>query len=152
MLAHYQVRASRLGAPAEAAAGDAMFLPLRAGVARAAIIGFGIRNVPDRLKALTEIHDSLAPGGRLVVLEFALPRAAAVRGPYLLYLRHLLPRIASLLSPSPDAYRYLGDSIEAFPTPDEFAALLERAGFAEVIWRPLSRGIAARYLAIKEGE
>lgn len=126
-----------------------MRLPLRSGCAQAAVVGFGIRNVPDRLLALGEIHRALAPGGRLAVLEFALPESAAVRRPYLLYLRHLVPRIAALLSPSPGAYRYLGQSILAFPPPVEFAALVERAGFAKVNMRPLSGGIAVRYLAVK---
>jgi len=60
-----------------------------------------------------------------------------------------MPRIAGLLSPCPAAYRYLGESILAFPKPAEFAALIERAGFASVSWRPLSFGVAVRYLATK---
>ena len=149
MLARHARRASRRAAAARGVVGDAMRLPLRSGCARAAVVGFGIRNLPDRLLALGEIHRALAPGGRLAVLEFALPEAAAVRRPYLLYLRHLVPRIAALLSPSAAAYRYLGQSILAFPSPAEFAALVERAGFAEVSVRPLSRGIAVCYLAAK---
>jgi demethylmenaquinone methyltransferase/2-methoxy-6-polyprenyl-1,4-benzoquinol methylase len=158
MLRRYAERARRqngataAAAPAAAPAavvGDAMELPLRSGGAVAAIVGFGIRNVPDREKALAEMHRLLAPGGRLVVLEFALPEPAAIRGPYLLYLRHLLPRVAALLSPSPAAYRYLGDSIAAFPAPEAFARLIARAGFARVSHRPLTLGIAVRYLATK---
>ncbi len=131
-----------------AVVGDAMELPLRSGAAAAAIVGFGIRNVPDRRRALVEMHRLLAPGGRLVVLEFALP-APAIRGPYLLYLRHVMPRVAALLSPSPDAYRYLGDSIAAFPAPAAFAGLIAGAGFAQVSFEPLTFGIAVRYLAIR---
>ena len=146
------VPAAAVPAPAAVAApavvGDAMELPLRSGVAAAAIVGFGIRNVPDRRRALVEMHRLLAPGGRLVVLEFALP-APAIRGPYLLYLRHVMPRVAALLSPSPAAYRYLGDSIAAFPAPAAFAALIAGAGFAHVDFEPLTFGIAVRYLAVK---
>lgn len=133
---------------APAVVGDAMELPLRSSVATAAIVGFGIRNVPDRRRALVEMHRLLAPGGRLVVLEFALP-APAIRGPYLLYLRHVMPRVAALLSPSPAAYRYLGDSIAAFPAPAAFAALIAGAGFTHVNFEPLTFGIAVRYLAVK---
>jgi demethylmenaquinone methyltransferase/2-methoxy-6-polyprenyl-1,4-benzoquinol methylase len=139
-------RAPAAGAPA--VVGDAMQLPLRGGAATAAIVGFGIRNVPDRRRALAEMHRLLAPGGRLVILEFALP-APAIRGPYLFYLRHVMPRVAALLSPSPAAYRYLGDSIAAFPAAADFAAMIEDAGFCPVTWAPLSCGIAVRYLAIK---
>ena len=149
MLARYGARAKQRGAAARAVVADAMRLPLAADAAQAAVIGFGIRNVSDRLAALAEIHRALAGGGRLAVLEFALPEAGAVRGPYLLYLRQVMPRIAGLLSPFPAAYRYLGESILAFPKPAEFAALIERAGFASVSWRPLSFGVAVRYLATK---
>ena len=78
-----------------------MALPLRTGSAAGAIIGFGIRNVPDRLAALQEIHRVLMPGGRLVVLEFGLPGRRLVRGPYLAYLRHVLPMMAAVLTQSP---------------------------------------------------
>jgi demethylmenaquinone methyltransferase/2-methoxy-6-polyprenyl-1,4-benzoquinol methylase len=149
MLVRYRARAGRRGVAARAVEGDAMRLPIAAGTAQAAVIGFGIRNVPDRLAALTEIHRVLAGGGRLAVLEFALPEAAAIRGPYLLYLRHLMPRMAGLLSPCPAAYRYLGESILAFPKPAEFAALIEQAGFASPRISALSLGIAVRYLATK---
>jgi demethylmenaquinone methyltransferase/2-methoxy-6-polyprenyl-1,4-benzoquinol methylase len=150
MLRRYSERAGRRnGAAVPAAVGDAMQLPLRSGVAAAAIVGFGIRNVPDRLQALIEMHRLLVPGGRLVVLEFALPGPEVIRGPYLLYLRHVMPRVAALLSPSPAAYRYLGDSIAAFPEPPAFAQLIARAGFTRVSHRPLTFGIAVRYVGTK---
>lgn len=151
MLRRYAARtagANGVATAGPAVVGDAMELPLRSGAAAAAIVGFGIRNVPDRRRALVEMHRLLAPGGRLVVLEFALP-APAIRGPYLLYLRHVMPRVAALLSPSPDAYRYLGDSIAAFPAPAAFAELIAGAGFAHVNFEPLTFGIAVRYLAIR---
>ena len=147
MLAGHRRRAAREGGEAACIAGDAMRLPLRTGSAAGAIIGFGIRNVPDRLAALREIHRVLAPGGRLVVLEFGLPPRRMIRGPYLIYLKHVLPRMAAALSPEPTAYRYLGDSILAFPPPAEFGRLLAQAGFASVSWRTLSMGVAVRYLA-----
>ena len=147
MLAGHRRHAARAGRDAACVAGDAMSLPLRTASVAGAIIGFGIRNVPDRLAALREIHRVLAPGGRLVVLEFGLPERRFVRGPYLSYLRHVLPWLAGVLSPKPEAYRYLGDSILAFPPPPEFGRLLAQAGFASVSWRALSMGIAVRYLA-----
>jgi demethylmenaquinone methyltransferase/2-methoxy-6-polyprenyl-1,4-benzoquinol methylase len=141
----------RRAAAADVIAGDAMRLPLQSGLAQGAVMGFGIRNVPDRLAALREAHRILAPGGRLAVLEFGLPSRRRVRGPYLFYLRRVVPQLAAALSPAPDAYRYLGESILAFPPPAEFARLLAQAGFAAVGWRTLTFGIAVRYLAVKEG-
>jgi demethylmenaquinone methyltransferase/2-methoxy-6-polyprenyl-1,4-benzoquinol methylase len=147
MLSRFRERGREHRSTAVGIAGDAMRLPVANGSAQAAVIGFGIRNVPDRLAALTEIRRALAPDGRLAVLEFSLPPAALVRGPYLFYLRHLMPHAAALMSPAPGAYRYLADSILAFPEPAAFASLIERAGFARVTWRRLSLGIAVRYLA-----
>ncbi len=153
MVRQYAARAGKEnGKEALAAVGDAMALPVRSGAAAGAVIGFGIRNLSDRLLALTEIHRALAPGGRLVVLEFALPPPAVLRAPYLLYLRHVVPRVAALLSPAPAAYRYLGDSILAFPEPAEFVRLMGRAGFVRVSHRLLTFGIAVCYLAQKGGE
>jgi demethylmenaquinone methyltransferase/2-methoxy-6-polyprenyl-1,4-benzoquinol methylase len=130
-------------------AGGALELPLRGGSAQAAVVGFGIRNLPDRPAALAEIHRLLGPGGRLAVLEFGLPAGRAARGPYLLDRKHLMPRVAALLSPAPGAYRYLADSIVAFPSPAEFAAAMAAAGFASVEVKRLTGGVAVRYLAVK---
>ncbi len=149
MLTRYRARARRTGAEARAIAADAMHLPVATGKVQAAVIGFGIRNIADRMAALAEAHRALAPGGKLAVLEFSLPSSAILRHPYLLYLKHLVPRIAALLSPSPRAYRYLGESILAFPKPAAFARIIERSGFVNVTWQPLSFGIAVRYLATK---
>ncbi len=130
----------------EAVCADACKLPVRSASARAAVIGFGIRNVATRGVALRECYRVLKPGGRLAVLEFSVPPRAWVRGLYLFYLRHLLPRVAGVAGADPRAYAYLGDSIAAFPDPRGFVGELEEAGFARVTHAALSLGIAALYV------
>ena len=71
----------------------------------------------------------LRPGGRAVVLEHRLP-TGVVRPFYLAYCRHVLPRLAALVSPAAaDAYRYLNHSIEAWHTSEQLARRFEAAGF-----------------------
>jgi demethylmenaquinone methyltransferase/2-methoxy-6-polyprenyl-1,4-benzoquinol methylase len=136
-----KLRRRGLDARAHLAAGDAEGLPLPSASFDAAAIGFGIRNVGNPAMALAEICRVLRPGGRLVVLEFSLPRGwlGAV---YRRYFRGVLPRIGALVSGDAAAYAYLPASVERFPTPEAFAALMERAGFTAVRWRLLTGGIA----------
>jgi demethylmenaquinone methyltransferase / 2-methoxy-6-polyprenyl-1,4-benzoquinol methylase len=136
-----KLRRRDLAGRAALAAGDAEALPLVSGRFDAATIGFGIRNVGNPAAALAEVRRVLRPGGRLVVLEFSLPRGwlGAV---YRRYFRGVLPRIGALVSGDPAAYSYLPASVERFPTPEAFAALMEQAGFTAVRWRLLSGGIA----------
>ena len=104
-------------------------------------MGFGIRNVSDPLRALREVHRALRPGGRFVVLEFAMPEGLLGRL-YRAYFTALLPRIGGLVSGDRSAYAYLPASVARFPKPRAFAALMQQAGFAAVRFEPLTFGIA----------
>src|SRR5207248_1244473 len=85
---------------------------------------------------------TLGPGDRAVVLELAVPQNAALRALHLFYLRRLSPLVAAALGSSVDAYRYLPASIEAFPDPDQVAAAMRDAGFADVRYERLTFGVA----------
>jgi demethylmenaquinone methyltransferase / 2-methoxy-6-polyprenyl-1,4-benzoquinol methylase len=133
-------------APREAlapVAADAEELPLASGSAAGAIVAFGVRNVADLDAALGEVRRVLAPGARLVVLEFSTPQRAVVRALYHAYFHRVLPAVGRLVSGHPTAYSYLPRSVANFPAPDELALRVVRAGFVKVRWRPLTLGIAA---------
>lgn len=129
--------------------GDAMQIPLRDESVDAATIGFGIRNVEQPATACREIARVLRPGGTLVILEFSLPRSAAVRNFYLWYFRKILPLIGRLISKHPSAYTYLPESVEAFPSPDAFAQQLRDAGFGTVRAVSLTFGVVYMFVARK---
>ncbi len=131
--------------------GDATLIPLEDASIDAATIGFGIRNVEQPAAACREIVRILRPGGRLVILEFSLPRSAAFRRLYMWYFRRMLPLIGRLVSKHPSAYSYLPDSVQAFPSPEEFSQQLREAGFGTVRALPLSFGIVQMFVAVKGG-
>ena len=112
-----------------------------------ATMSFGIRNVPDVLRALRELNRVLKPAGSLLILEFSIPESKIVRSFHLAYLRHVLPRVGGLLSGSQEAYRYLDRSIEQFPYGEAFCEELRSAGFVDVAFQPLWFGIVTIYRA-----
>ena len=148
-----KIRSSAAGTSAEPAVdlirGDAMRIPLRDASVDATTIGFGIRNVEQPAAACREIARVLRPGGTLVILEFSLPRAPALRSFYLWYFRKILPLIGRMISKHKSAYTYLPASVEAFPSPDEFVQQLRDAGFGTTRAIPLTFGIVYMFVAVK---
>ena len=134
-----KVRGSRV-APVAA---DAVELPIGSQRLAGAIVAFGIRNVAGLDHALREALRVLAPGGRLVILEFSTPRLRVLRSLYLFYFGHVLPLIGRVVSGHRTAYTYLPRSVANFPVEEELAARMERAGFARVAWQSLSFGAVA---------
>jgi demethylmenaquinone methyltransferase/2-methoxy-6-polyprenyl-1,4-benzoquinol methylase len=128
--------------------GSAYSLPLKSETFSAVTCAFGIRNMPETPGALKEICRVMKRGGRLVFLEFSMPEGF-IRKPYGFYLRKVLPFIAGLFS-NRDAYDYLGESIERFHRPDEFAQLILDAGFSRCEKRRLSMGCVYIHKAYKE--
>lgn len=128
-------------APAEA-------LPFADGVFDSASIAFGIRNVVDRERGLSEMCRVLKPGGRIVVLEFSRPEGSVFGFLYRFYFTRVLPRIGGLVSRR-SAYTYLPESVLAFPSPQEFAEMLRAAGCTRVEHRPLTFGIVTLYVGTK---
>ncbi len=113
----------------------------------AATIGFGIRNFENREASLAELMRTIKSGGTLVILEFSNPTSPIVRWAYRLYSHCLLPVVGGMISHNRDAYEYLPASVDKFPAPAEFRAMLERAGFTDVRSRSQSCGIAQIYIA-----
>ena len=129
--------------------GDATRLPVSAGVVDAVTVAFGIRNVEQPERACQEMARVMRPGGRLAILEFGVPRVPGVRQMYLWYFKYVLPWIGRAVSGHNVAYSYLPASVGSFPPPREFAALLARAGFADIQTVPLTFGIVYLYTAVR---
>lgn len=125
--------------------GDSERLPFSDRQFDAALVAFGVRNFENLQRGLAEIHRVLKPGGMLVVLEFSHPRAFPIKQLYGLYSRFVLPRVGSAVSGNDGAYRYLPDSVAAFPDGDAFLQRMRQVGFAELKWQPLTFGIASLY-------
>ena len=115
----------------------------------AATVAFGVRNFENIERGLSEIYRTLKPGGKLVVLEFSMPKNRLVRWVYSQYAHRLLPRIGGMISKGKQAYTYLPDSVEEFPAPERFAEMLRGVGFVRVKTRSQSFGIAYIYDATK---
>lgn len=122
--------------------GDAMRLPFADGSFDVLSIAFGIRNVSDPLRALREFRRVLAPGGRLVVLEFGEPRQPLLRWLNGLYTRRIMPLTASLVARDRSgAYRYLPASVASFLEPAALARAVADAGFTGVRQHALTFGV-----------
>jgi demethylmenaquinone methyltransferase/2-methoxy-6-polyprenyl-1,4-benzoquinol methylase len=134
------------GSPPAPLAADALALPVPSGRFDGATVAFGLRNVADLDRGLQELGRAVRPGGRLAILEFALPRARSLRALYLFYFRRLLPRIGRLLSPRGSAYSYLPSSVLEFPQRGDFLARMAAAGFADLSSRDLAGGTVCLYL------
>jgi demethylmenaquinone methyltransferase/2-methoxy-6-polyprenyl-1,4-benzoquinol methylase len=128
-------------------AGDALHLPYAEASFDAVTISFGLRNVEDPVAALREMRRVTRPGGVLVVCEFSTPTWGPLRALYDNYLVAAIPRIAKLISSNPAAYRYLAESIMAWPDQAGLATRLADAGWRAVEWRNLSGGIVALHRA-----
>lgn len=123
-------------------AGDALALPLPDARADAATIAFGIRNVADRGKGLREMMRVVRPGGTVMVLEFSLPRGRVLGAFYRFYFTRVLPRLGGWISGDAGAYRYLPDTVLAWPAPEELRAEMEALGLESCGFQRLSGGIA----------
>jgi demethylmenaquinone methyltransferase/2-methoxy-6-polyprenyl-1,4-benzoquinol methylase len=142
-----KARESSVGARVEFLVGDAESLSFPDGSFDAASMAFGIRNVPDRARALREVHRVLRPGGRFVVLELAEPERGLLGPLARWHVHHVVPAIGAWLSGASE-YDYLQRSIAKFPAPDVFAAMMREAGFADVDWSALTFGAATLYVGV----
>jgi demethylmenaquinone methyltransferase / 2-methoxy-6-polyprenyl-1,4-benzoquinol methylase len=121
---------------------DAEFLPFTAGYFDCVCIGFGLRNVARKEKALREMARVLRPGGCVLVLEFSHPWAL-VRPAYDAYSFRALPALGRLVVGDEASYRYLAESIRVHPSQDQLKTMMESAGLERVEYWNLSAGVVA---------
>ena len=126
--------------------GDAERLAVADASVDVATVAFGVRNFGDLGAGLRELARTIKPGGKVVILEFSRPRNRVFRALYEFYSYKILPRIGGLVSRDKRAYEYLPASVGEFPAPEEFMAMMARAGFRNCRARSLSFGIAQIYI------
>lgn len=131
------------GEPVYSAAADTLELPIGDSTFDGALVGFGVRNLADLPAGLAELARVLRPGARLVILDFATPRAPLIRALYLFYFRRVLPVVGRLVSGHPTAYTYLPESVMKFPDPETLTRALAKAGLRDVGFRLMTFGIVA---------
>ena len=112
-------------------------------------IAFGIRNVPDRAAALAEMARVTRPGGRVVILELSDPKVGVLSSLARFHIHQVIPRIGGMISGSRE-YRYLEQSIAAFPTAEEFAQLMQSCGLRVLELVPLTFGACTLFVAEPE--
>jgi demethylmenaquinone methyltransferase/2-methoxy-6-polyprenyl-1,4-benzoquinol methylase len=111
-------------------------------------VGFGLRNMTHKDKALAEMHRVLKPGGKLLVLEFSKV-ARPLEKAYDWYSFNVLPRLGRFIARDEASYRYLAESIRMHPGQEELKGMMKMAGFGHVDYHNLSVGVAALHVGIK---
>jgi len=133
-------------------AADAMRLPIADASVDVVSIAFGIRNVAAPAAAIGEFARVLRPGGRLIILEFALPSRKWLQSLYRFYFQRVMPRTATLIARDrTGAYRYLPQSVDTFLDGEALMQHMADAGLADMTARPMTFGIAVLYRGIKPG-
>ncbi len=140
------------GVPVDFEVVDAQDIPYDDESYDAVTMAYGIRNMPDRPRALAEMFRVLKPGGALVCLEFSTPPNPLWRGLYHFYLKHMIPFWGRVITGDKESFVYLAQSIRAFPDQQGLADMMYAAGFHEVTWKNYTGGIAAVHVAVKPGD
>ena len=130
-------------------AGDATALPFADESFDVVTISYGLRNVQDTARALSEMRRVTVPGGRIVIAEFSTPTFTPFARFYKEYIMRALPAVAKAVSSNPEAYVYLAESIRAWPDQESLAAEIDANGWTDCGWQNLTFGITALHSAVK---
>ena len=129
--------------------GDAMRMPFSNSTFDVYTISFGIRNVTNISKTLSEAYRILKPGGRLMILEFSSVNNDLISWIYDKYSFNIIPKLGEFVSNDRESYQYLVESIRKFPNQEKFSEMIINEGFKKVKYRDLTFGIAALHSAWK---
>lgn len=148
MLEFGHAKLARLGLASrvELLSGDAQELPFPDASFDGICMAFGIRNVPDRRRALLEMSRVTRAGGRIAILELSEPEGNVLGSLARFHVHTVVPRLGALLSGKRE-YAYLQRSIAAFPKASDFAELMQGAGLTPLAVRPLTFGVCHLYVA-----
>ncbi len=125
--------------------GDSEKLPFADNFFDAVIVAFGVRNFENLQLGLSEMLRVVKPGGRVVILEFSRPSKFPMKQLYNVYFTTILPTIGRLISRDQAAYRYLPESVKAFPDGTDFLSVLSGLGYKNPQCDPLTFGISSLY-------
>jgi demethylmenaquinone methyltransferase/2-methoxy-6-polyprenyl-1,4-benzoquinol methylase len=148
-LGRKKIEKERLGSTIELHAGDSETIKLSENTFDAVMVAFGVRNFENLEKGLSEMLRVLKPDGRLVVLEFSRPRRRMIRSLYNLYMGIVAPNVARWFRQNKEAYQYLCKSANTFPDRHLFTDILNKVGFTDTGYKPLSLGICCIYTGRK---
>jgi len=129
--------------------GDSEKLPFEDNSFDAITVGFGVRNFENLEKGLSEMLRVLRPGGGVAILEFSKPRKFPIKQLYKFYFLKVTPFIGKIFSKDNSAYKYLPESVNAFPDGESFLAIMNKLGYKDTKQHPLSLGIATIYTGKK---
>lgn len=129
--------------------GDAMALPFDDNAFNYVTIGFGLRNIPDYSKALSEMYRVLKPGGMVVCLETSQPTMPVFKQLYKLYFKFVMPLFGKIFAKSKEEYEWLQQSAFDFPDRKSLKKMFESEHFERVKVRSFTGGVAAMHLAYK---
>lgn len=148
MLAIGRKRACQKGINAQFIQGDALALPFGDNRFNGAVISYGLRNVADYRRCLTEMYRVLTPGSRIVILDMSHPQHWANLLSFF-YRFTLMPLMGKVIAKDPDAYRYLSNSIYFYLSQQELASLMTEVGFQAVQYQNKLGGVCALHWGIK---
>ncbi|MEH7224277.1 demethylmenaquinone methyltransferase [Bacillus sp. JJ1566] len=130
--------------------GNAMELPFEDNKFDYVTIGFGLRNVPDYMTVLKEMHRVVKPGGKVVCLETSQPTMIGFKQLYFFYFRFIMPVFGKLFAKSYQEYSWLQESARDFPGMKELANMFRKAGLTDIEVKPYTLGVAAMHLGYKK--
>lgn len=123
--------------------GNAMDLPFENDCFDCAVISFGLRNVADYSKVISEMARVVKKGGWVYCLEASYPDSKYIKPFFRLYFRYIMPRLAGLITGKQEEYEWLNESTELFLKKNELADLFKKCGLSEVTYKTYLMGSAA---------
>ncbi len=129
--------------------GDSENLPFDTSTFDGYTVAFGVRNFENLEKGMTEMLRVLKPGALGIVLEFSKPKKFPVKQGFQVYFKYIMPLIGKVVSKDNRAYAYLPESVQAFPSGEDFLDVMKKVGYVDTKCIPVSGGIASIYLGRK---